>query len=109
MNSTVRSLFLGIIKIHILHHAAMEPVFGLWLIDELGRHGYSISPGTLYPIFHSLERDGLLRSYEEAVNGKIRKYYRTTGKGKSTLKEAKLKVQELFEEMMDETETANIR
>jgi DNA-binding PadR family transcriptional regulator len=109
MNSTVRSLFLGIIKIHILHHAAQAPVFGLWLIDELGRHGHNISPGTLYPIFHSLERDGLLKSYEQLVNGKIRKYYRATSRGKSTLKEAKLKVQELFEEMIDGTDTANIR
>jgi PadR family transcriptional regulator PadR len=106
MNSTVRSLFLGIIKIHILHHAAQQPVFGLWLIDELGRHGYDISPGTLYPIFHSLERDKLLKSHEEIVNGKVRKYYRSTVKGRSTLNEAKMKVQELLNEMINET-TAN--
>jgi DNA-binding PadR family transcriptional regulator len=101
MNSTVRSLFLGIVKIHILHHAAQEPVFGLWFIDELGRHGYEISPGTLYPILHSLERDGLLRSYEEAVNGKIRKYYHASAKGRKTLKAARVKVQELLSELVD--------
>ncbi len=106
MNSTVRSLFLGIIKIHILHHAAQAPVFGLWVIDELGRHGYNISPGTLYPIFHSLENDGLLNSHEQVVKGKVRKYYRATPKGKKTLKEAKRKVQELLEEMIDGADTA---
>ena len=102
MNSTVRSLFLGFIKIHVLHHAAQEPVFGLWLIEELGRHGHKISPGTLYPIFHSLEDDGLLKSKEEVVNGRVRKYYRTTVKGKGTLEEAKAKVQELLNEMINE-------
>jgi DNA-binding PadR family transcriptional regulator len=109
MNSTVRSLFLGIIKIHILHHAAQEPVFGLWFIDELGRHGYEISPGTLYPIFHSLEKNRLLKSYEEVVNGKVRKYYRATAKGRSTLKDAKVKVQELLNEMINDTTIKNSR
>jgi PadR family transcriptional regulator PadR len=105
VNSTVRSLFLGIIKIHILHHAAKEPVFGLWFIDELGRHGYEISPGTLYPIFHSLETDGLLNSHSEVVNGKVRKYYRATAKGRKTLEEARVKVQELLGELLGDPAT----
>ncbi len=100
MNSTVRSFFLGIIKIHILHHATQEPVFGLWLKDELERHGYTISPGTLYPIFHSLEQDRQLKSSKKVVNGKVRKYYSATTKGRSTLKEARAKVQELLDELM---------
>ena len=102
MDPTVRSLFLGIIKIHILHHAALKPVFGLWFITELGRHGYEISPGTLYPIFHSLEAEGLVRSSKRVVNGKIRKYYRTTPKGKSTLRKARGKIQELLNELIEE-------
>jgi PadR family transcriptional regulator, regulatory protein PadR len=102
VNSTVRSLFLGIIKIHILHHAVQEPVFGLWIIDELGKHGYDISPGTLYPIFHSLEREGLLKSQEKVVNGKVRRYYRATAKGRSTLMDARVKVQELFKELVND-------
>jgi PadR family transcriptional regulator PadR len=101
MNPTVRSLFLGMIKIHILHHADREPVFGLWLIDELQRHGYNISPGTLYPIFHSLEQGELLRSYVEVVNGKTRKYYRATAKGRATLEDAKIRIHELVSEVLD--------
>ncbi|MEE8392587.1 MAG: helix-turn-helix transcriptional regulator, partial [Anaerolineae bacterium] len=50
----LRELFLGFIKIHILHHAGQEPVYGLWLIEELAHHGYTVSPGTLYPTLHSL-------------------------------------------------------
>jgi DNA-binding PadR family transcriptional regulator len=102
MDPTVRSFFLGFIKIHILHHAAQEPVYGLWIIEELKRHGYEISPGTLYPIFHSLEEEAMLQSHEKVVNGKVRKYYRTTAKGKNTLKEAKIKVQELLHEIIEE-------
>ncbi len=100
MNSTVRSFLLGVIKIHILHHAAQEPVFGLWLKNELERHGYDISPGTLYPIFHSLEKDGQLKSRARVVEGKVRKYYSATTKGRSTLKEANRKIRELLEELV---------
>ena len=59
----IRDFFLGFIKIHILHHASKEPVYGLWLIEELGHHGYKLSPGTLYPILHRLEEERLLKSY----------------------------------------------
>ncbi len=99
MNATVRSFFLGMIKIHILHHAAEKPVFGLWLKHELEQHGYDISPGTLYPIFHSLEEDGQLKSRSRVVKGKVRKYYKATAKGKSTLKEASVKARELLDEL----------
>ena len=102
MDSMIRSFFLGFIKIHILHHATEEPVYGLWLIEELKRHGYDISPGTLYPMFHSLEEGGLLQSQEQVVDGKVRKYYRITSKGKKTLKQAKEKVQELLNEIIED-------
>ena len=64
-----------------MHHASKEPIYGLWFIEELKRHGYRISPGTLYPILHRLEEEGLLKSYSENVEGKIRKYYKITPKG----------------------------
>ena len=56
-----QELYGGLIRLHILHHAAQEAVFGLWLIEELQRHGYRIGPGTLYPILHGLEKRGLLQ------------------------------------------------
>ena len=102
MKSMAHRFFLGFISIHILRHATREPVYGLWLIGELKRHGYDISPGTLYPILHSLEEDGLLRSSEQLVEGKKRKYYRTTAKGNKTLDEAKPKVQELLQEIVED-------
>lgn len=97
----LRKLFLGFIHIHILHHASKAPIYGLWMIDELRHHGYSISAGTLYPILNGMEKDQLLISSEENVDGKIRKYYKTTPHGEAVLIEARAKAYELFKEMKE--------
>ncbi|KMY52730.1 PadR family transcriptional regulator [Bacillus sp. FJAT-27231] len=97
----LRKLFLGFIHIHILHHAKEQPIFGAWMVEELRDHGYSISPGTLYPILHSMERDGLLTRKDQLAEGKIRKYYTTTEKGETILVEARKKAYELFKEIKD--------
>ncbi|WP_152656541.1 PadR family transcriptional regulator [Oceanobacillus sp. CFH 90083] len=97
----LRKLFLGFIQIHILHHAMEHPIYGAWMLDELREHGYTISPGTLYPILHSMEKDGLLHMNERNVGGKIRKYYTATEKGQEILDEARKKAYELFKEIKD--------
>jgi len=94
-----RDLFLGFIKLHILYHAGREPVYGLWLIEELARHGYRLSAGTLYPVLHSLEEDGFIISERRVVAGKARKYYRLTKAGRTALEKGKTKAQELLEEI----------
>ncbi len=98
----LRKLFLGFIQIHILHHAKEQPIFGVWMIEELREHGYEIGAGTLYPILHNMESDGLLLKEERNVEGKIRKYYTTTEKGNMVLIEARKKAYELFKEIKDE-------
>ncbi|MEW9053933.1 MAG: PadR family transcriptional regulator [Neobacillus sp.] len=100
-DKTLRKLFLGFIQIHILHHAVEHPIFGVWMLEELREHGYNISSGTLYPILHSMEADGLLSREDRNVEGKIRKYYTTTEKGKLILIEARKKAYELFKEIKD--------
>ena len=94
-----RDFLLGFIKIHVLHHADHEKIFGQEFREELARHGYDISYGTLYPIFHKLERDGFLKSRRENVMGKVRKYYTITSRGKVVLAEAKKKARELIDEL----------
>ncbi|MBM7620878.1 DNA-binding PadR family transcriptional regulator [Bacillus tianshenii] len=101
----LRKLFLGFIQIHILHHAKEHPIFGLWMLEELREHGYNISAGTLYPILHTMESDGLLVKDEQKVEGKIRKYYTTTEKGNLILHEARNKAYELFKEIKEGDET----
>ena len=96
-----RDLYSGLIRLHVLHHAVKEPIFGLGMIEELGRHGYRVSPGTLYPLLHGLEKKGYLRSTEK-VNGKSRrKVYRATSLGRKALALAKNKVRELFHELIE--------
>jgi PadR family transcriptional regulator PadR len=94
-----RDLYSGLIRLHILHHAAEGPVFGLWMAEELARHGYRISLGTLYPLLHGLERKGYLRSVEMRSGQSGRKVYRATPLGKKALKAMKVKVSELFGEL----------
>ncbi len=95
----IRDLFLGFIKLHILYHAAEAPIFGLDMIRELARHGYQLSPGTLYPILHKLAQAGYLEQEIEVVGGKQRKYYRATAAGRAALAEAMAKVRELVNEV----------
>ena len=103
MNNTItRGVFLAFVRVHILHHAAEGPIFGLEMIEELRHHGYSIGPGTLYPILHNLENAGCLRSKEEIVNGKQRKNYVATAKGKRALVEVQKKIRELVREVLKE-------
>jgi DNA-binding PadR family transcriptional regulator len=95
-----REFFLGFIKIHILHHAAEEAVYGLALLSELQRHGYELSPGTMYPVLHGLERAEYLHRVDRVVNGKVRKYYAITKSGAAALADARKKLRELVDEVL---------
>jgi DNA-binding PadR family transcriptional regulator len=97
-----QELYSGMIRLHILHHAARGPVFGMWIIKELGRHGHRLSPGTLYPVLHGLERKGYLRSSEKREGRQVRRLYRVTPAGRRALEAAKVKVRELFGELFEE-------
>lgn len=96
----LRNLLLGFIKIHILHHAALDAVYGLWLIEELAHHGYALSPGTLYPTLHSLEEEGYLQSDKRVVAGRQRRYYTITPQGAEALVGARVKLRELVNEVL---------
>ena len=102
-------LFSGdFIKLHVLHHASEQPVYGLWLMEELAEHGYRVSPGTLYPLLHSLEQSELLKSYNELHEGKIRRYYKLTANGRRQLKKAKLQLMELMGEILTREEAEQL-
>jgi PadR family transcriptional regulator PadR len=97
-----RELFFGLIRIHVLVHASHEPIFGLAMMKELAHHGYSIGPGTLYPLLHGLERGGLLKSVLKNVGGHSRRVYTITSNGKKALDKARVKVDELHHELHEE-------
>ena len=97
-----KDLYSGMIRLHILYHASKGPIFGLWIIEELGRHGYKLSPGTLYPVLHGLERKGYLRSTEKREGRQVRRMYKATPAGRKALAAAKIKVRELMGELFED-------
>ena len=98
-----REILLGFWKVHILHHAAEHPVIGQWVLTELRRHGYDISPGTLYPLLKRLERNGWLRSETAVGDGnRRRRYYHLTSRGAAVLEVLRETVVELHHEVVEE-------
>jgi DNA-binding PadR family transcriptional regulator len=100
----VREFQRGAVRLHILHHAAAEGVHGAWLTEELARHGYKISPGTLYPTLHRLESEGLLESEQQVVDGRTRRVYRATDAGRAALAEDRASLRELAREVLVDDE-----
>jgi PadR family transcriptional regulator PadR len=93
--------YTGLVRLHVLHHAAEGAVYGQAMLDELQRHGYRLSAGTLYPILHGMERQGYLRSTVTVAGGRQRRMYRATRAGRTTLREGRTRVKELFGEMFE--------
>lgn len=97
-----RHLYSGLVRLHILHHARYGGVFGVGLMEELGRHGYKLSPGTLYPVLHGMEKSGYLVSHLEQVGGRQRRVYTATPSGRKALELGKERVRELYRELLAE-------
>ena len=100
----VREVLLSFWKIHILHHAAERAVYGQWMIEELRRHGYGISPGTLYPLLRRMESHGWLKSVRgNPANSHARKEYRLTTVGAEALELIRIQLKELYREVFEES------
>lgn len=104
-----RKILLAFIRIHILHHATYdkEGIHGSGMIKELKTHGYNISPGTLYPMLHTMTKKGLLTVTKKIVHGKQRKLYTTTTKGKQTLDHLITFINELSREVTNNFNTSH--
>ncbi len=100
-SSKGQGLLSGLIRIHILYHACKEDIFGLGMIEELQRHGYKLSAGTLYPMLHGLESRGLLRSKKTRFGRRGRRVYRATATGRKALAHAREKVKLLLGELLE--------
>lgn len=72
------------------------------MIEELRRHGYRISAGTLYPLLHGLEDRGYLTATDQRNGGSMRRVYRATRAGRTALKAGKARVRELFGELFED-------
>ena len=97
----MREFVRGAVRLHVLHHGAEGGVHGAWMAAELAEHGYSISPGTLYPTLHRMEEEGLLRSAIEVAEGRTRPVYTITPPRRRPLRDAKRLLAELADEVLD--------
>ncbi|ASJ00754.1 PadR family transcriptional regulator [Thermococcus gorgonarius] len=98
----IRRVILGFMGIHVLHHASREGVTGKFMMEELRKHSYNVSPGTIYPLLHRMEAMGLLESRFEVRNGKRVRVYTITPEGSRLLGEARKMVKELCNEVLGE-------
>jgi len=101
MTEPDRDFYSGLIRLHVLHHASEEAIYGQGMMEELQRHGYKIGAGTLYPLLHSLEKRGYLVSKKVPDGRTWRKVYRITPRGRRALSGAKDRVKELFGELFE--------
>ena len=99
-----KRLGVDFIELHILHHASEEPIYGLWMIEELAHHGYRLSASQMYPRFHRLVRRDLLDQRREVVGGKLRKYYVITARGRRYWAGQKRRLVELVSEALSKGE-----
>ena len=94
-----KKLYLGFLNLHILFHASIGPIYGTWMIEELNRHGYQVGASHVYPLLKEMTAADLIAMEAKNENGRIRKYYAITGKGRLLLDELKRKVEELSQEV----------
>lgn len=94
-------LVAGFVRLHILHHATEGEIYGQWIIDELRRHGYRLSPGTLYPMLQAMEERGYLTSRLDRHDrrGRPRRVYRATRLGRRGLAASLERLRELVGEV----------
>ena len=102
MRTKFYDLYSGLVRLHVLHHASREPIFGFAMIEELNRHGYRLGPGTMYPLLHGMEKKGWLKSGKEKVDGRSRRVYVATRTGRQALATGKERVRELLEELNED-------
>jgi PadR family transcriptional regulator PadR len=108
MSDIFRDTFLGFIRVHLLWHACRARIYGTEMIEELRHHGYEVSPGTLYPILHAMQKAGLLEAESEVEGGRARKYYRATAQGERVLIGLQERIRELSREVLRDVPRAAV-
>jgi DNA-binding PadR family transcriptional regulator len=103
-DTVTREILLSFWKVHILHHAEERVIYGQWITNELRRHGYNISPGTLYPLLKRMELNGWLKcSQSPRAGAHARKEYRLTKEGARILTLIRAQVEQLYREVVEES------
>ncbi len=84
-----KQLLKGTIPLLVLQLLGQTDLYGYQLIkslEQISAGVFRFSEGTLYPVLHTLERDGHLRAYwRDSDVGRRRKYYTITAAGRREL------------------------
>ena len=88
-----KSLMAGSTTMLILKLLEDKDMYGYQMIEQLSKmsnNAFTLKAGTLYPLLHSLEQQGMVTSYDDnADSGRVRKYYSITKKGRRLLADKK--------------------
>lgn len=77
----------GFVKLYTLWRASKSEVYGMEIMQEMRELGFNLSPGTLYPTLRALLEEEDVKVTNRIVNGKVRKCYRATAKGRKEVEE----------------------
>ena len=80
----------GGLDLLVLHLLSEREMYGYEIVTELAKRSQSVfqmKEGTLYPLLHRLEKEGAVSAYEEKKEGRTRRYYRLTRRGRGRLEE----------------------
>jgi transcriptional regulator len=78
----------GSLPLLILHILSVKPNHGYEIAKLISAHTEGIldfKGGTLYPTLHTLEQEGLIESYTQEENGRLRRYYTLKDAGRQAL------------------------
>jgi len=76
---------LGIYELTILKYISKSPNYGIAIINKMEELGFRTGPSYIYPFLQQMIRDGILYRIDRVVQGKRRKYYELTQKGRILL------------------------
>ena len=82
-----REFTTGFIKLYALWRASKGETFGVQIMEEMRNLGFKVGPGSLYPTLHKLLEEKDVTVTNRLVNGKVRKCYRATAKGRKEAEE----------------------
>jgi PadR family transcriptional regulator PadR len=78
----------GVPELLLLRLLDRQEMYGYELVRTIRKvtnDAISLGEGVIYPVLHSLERNGALKSKRKAVAGRTRVYYSLTRKGRDRL------------------------
>jgi transcriptional regulator len=90
MTEKASDLVQGTLDMLILKTLALEPLHGFGIalrIEQISKGVFRVNPGSLFPAFRRLEREGWIKpEWRPTENNRRAKYYQLTEQGRHQLK-----------------------